>query len=73
MMNAETFETVMRNAKNLPKCDFPKGEFIRNMCRQMTDEQLIAFCNVCLRKGVMEYENGYIVTCVEGAVVKKAN
>lgn len=68
-MNKNLFETVIRNAKNLPKCDFPTDATLRQICSEMDSEQLSAFCKVLISKGVFEYEAGRIVTFKERFVI----
>lgn len=68
-MNNNLFETVIRNAKNLPKCDFPTDATLRQIASEMNSEQLSEFCKILISKGVFEYEYGRIVTGKEGFVI----
>lgn len=68
-MNKNLFEIVMQNAKNLPACDFPRDEVLKEVCHEMTKEQRTEFTAICLKKGVMEYSYGCIVTRYKRLVV----
>ncbi|MBQ3256351.1 MAG: hypothetical protein IJA67_02920 [Oscillospiraceae bacterium] len=63
------FETIVANAKGLPACDFPNDEVLRALCLEMTPSQRMEFTSICLKKGVMEYNYGNIVTKHRGFVV----
>lgn len=68
-MNNDLFETVIRNAKNLPKCDFPADSVLKQIASDMSNEQRSEFCKVCVSKGVFEYEYGKVVTAKQKIVI----
>ena len=61
-MDDVLFETLIRNAKNFPPCDFPGATKLLNICQQMNKTQLSDFCKILIEKGIFKYEYGQIVT-----------
>ena len=61
-MDDVLFETLIRNAKVLPPCDFPGATKLLNICQQMNNTQLSDFCKILIEKGIFKYEYGQIVT-----------
>lgn len=61
-MDNVVFETLIRNAKKLPPCDFPGAAKLLNICQQMNKTQLSDFCKILIEKGIFTYECGQIVT-----------
>lgn len=61
-MDDVLFETLIRNAKKFPPCDFPEATKLLNICQQMNKTQLSDFCKILIEKGIFKYECGQIVT-----------
>ena len=61
-MDDVVFETLIRNAKAFPPCDFPGATKLLNICQQMNKTQLSDFCKILIEKGIFTYEYGEIVT-----------
>lgn len=61
-MDDVLFETLIRNAKAFPPCDFPGATKLLNICQQMNKTQLSDFCKILIEKGIFTYEYGQIVT-----------
>ena len=61
-MDDVLFETLIRNAKDFPPCDFPGATKLLNICQQMNNTQLSDFCKILIEKGIFKYEYGQIVT-----------
>lgn len=61
-MDDVVFETLIRNAKAFPPCDFPGATKLLNICQQMNKTQLSDFCKILIEKGIFTYEYGQIVT-----------
>lgn len=71
-MGDSTFNTVIRNAKNLPRCDFPNDTKILEICKEMNSNQLSEFCKILFEKGVCEYWYGQIVTSKRHLLISPA-
>ena len=61
-MDDVLFETLIRNAKDFPPCNFPGATKLLNICQQMNKTQLSDFCKILIEKGIFKYEYGQIVT-----------
>lgn len=71
-MDDSTFNMVIRNAKNLPRCDFPNDTKILEICKEMNSNQLSEFCKILFEKGVCEYWYGQMVTSKRHLLISPA-
>lgn len=68
-MRKTMFDTLIRNLKNLPPCDFPDTEKLQELSSDMTFEQLQTFAVLLVSKGKASYyygkislKNGHLLT-----------
>lgn len=65
-MDDVVFETLIRNAKALPPCDFPPAIVLHQASEDMTDRQKKEYSHILLNNGLAIYHNGEIVTANGG-------